>query len=252
MIKIGVFSSNGKMGKALIHNLRDNQSVVTIACSKSYNDNQITLNNGQILEKQNISFPNINNILYTNSINTLCRNSDVVIDFSNSIFLNEILDTAVIYDTKLVIGTTGFTQMQNKMLESYSSKIPILYSENMSMGIQLLHKAIAHISKNIPKCFDIGISEIHHKHKQDSPSGTAIMLGKAFNSKKDIAYSSLRVGKVYGEHSVIIDSEEETITLSHKAKNRDIFAKGAIQAATWLYGHNTKGRLYSLSDILDK
>ena len=171
-----------------------------------------------------------------------------------------------------VIGTTGFSTAEEKKIILASKKAIIIKSGNMSIGINILQQIVNRASSLFNDTFNIEVLETHHKHKIDSPSGTALMLGKAIANGKNkslekikiigkvgsrkksqndkITFNSYRKGKVIGDHKVIFTSKDEVIELSHEALDRGIFATGAIQAAKW--GVKKKAGLYSMIDVLEK
>ena len=172
---------------------------------------------------------------------------------------------------KIVIGTTGFTKKEENLIKKFSKKIPILKAGNMSLGINLLMYLTEIASKSLGKRFKSKIFEIHHKHKKDYPSGTALMLGKgiAVGKNKDfykligkkflnkkffpygnkINFNSIRKGEIIGEHEVKFSSGKEIITLNHEAFDRALYAEGAFAAAKWL--KSKKPGLYSMRDVLN-
>lgn len=191
---------------------------------------------------------------------------DVIIDFSAGdalvAALPHIQDGAAI-----VSGTTGLSAAQKKAVSDTAERLPILRSGNFSLGIAVLSKLAQQAAATLGTGWDIEILEMHHKHKVDAPSGTALMLGEACAAGRgvslldvavhdraglrkdgDIGFAVLRGGSVYGDHEVRLVSGSEMITLGHHALNRDVFAHGALSAAQWLIGQ-TPG-LYGMSDLI--
>ena len=199
------------------------------------------------------------------------KNSNVIIDFTLPKGTLEVLDIASKLGKKVVIGTTGFNSKEEKLIEKFSKKIPILKAGNMSLGINLLMYLTEITSKSLGNRFLSKVFEVHHKHKKDHPSGTALMLGKGisdgknkdlyklmgkkyFNKKnfpygKKINFNSIRKGETIGEHEVKFSSGKEIITLNHEAFNRALYSDGALTAAKWLI--RKKPGLYSMRDLLD-
>ena len=171
----------------------------------------------------------------------------------------------------MVIGTTGFSKKEENLIKKYSRKIPILKAGNMSLGINLLMYLTEIASKSLGDNFLSKVFEVHHKHKKDHPSGTALMLGKGiaagkkqdfykltgkkylnkktFPFSKKINFNSIRKGEVVGNHKVLFSSGKETITLDHEAFDRALYSEGAFTAAKWLMGK--KPGLYSMRDVLN-
>ena len=196
---------------------------------------------------------------------------DVIIDFTIPRCTFEILKIASKLKKKVIIGTTGFTKKQESLIKVYSKKIPILKAGNMSLGVNLLMYLTEITSASLGKKFSSKILEIHHKHKKDYPSGTALMLakgiaqgrggnfynlyGKKFLNKKKfpfgkkINFNSIRKGKIIGEHEVIFSSGKEIITLNHEAFDRALYSEGALSAAKWLV--KKKPGLYSMRDLMN-
>jgi 4-hydroxy-tetrahydrodipicolinate reductase len=171
----------------------------------------------------------------------------------------------------VVIGTTGFSKKEENLIKKYSKKIPILKAGNMSLGINLLMYLTEIASKSLGNNFLSKVFEVHHKHKKDHPSGTALMLGKgiAAGKKKDfyklmgrkylnkktfpyskkINFNSIRKGEIIGNHKVFFSTGKETITLDHEAFDRALYSEGALTAAKWLM--SKKPGLYSMRNVLN-
>ena len=197
--------------------------------------------------------------------------ADVIIDFTIPKCTLEILKIATNLKKKVVIGTTGFNKKQENQIKKYSKKIPILKAGNMSLGINLLMYLTEITSQSLNDNYLSKIFEVHHKHKKDYPSGTALMLGKgiadgkgknlnsligkkflnkkSFPYGKKINFSSLRKGEIIGEHEVKFSSGKEIITLNHEAFDRALYSDGALTAAKWLM--KKKSGLYSMRDLLN-
>ena len=199
------------------------------------------------------------------------KKTDVIIDFTVPKCTLEVLKIASKYKKRVVIGTTGFTKKEESLISKLSKKIPILKAGNMSLGINLLMYLTEIASKSLGNKYFIKIKEIHHKHKIDYPSGTALMLakgiaigkskkfenliGKKFLNKINFPYgnkinfNSLRKGEIIGEHEVKFSSGKEIITLNHEAFDRSLYSEGALVAASWLM--KKKPGLYSMRDLMN-
>ncbi len=200
----------------------------------------------------------------------LFRASDVVIDFTTPEAASENAQLAAEHTTALVVGTTGLADKQKSDLEEAGRKVPVVYAPNMSLGVNLLSLMVERVAAALDEDFDIEVLEMHHRHKVDAPSGTALALGEAAargrgidlephaqrvrdghtgpRKRGDIGFATLRGGDVVGEHSVIFATTGERLEFAHKSGDRDIFARGAIKAALW-----TKGKgagFYSMRDVL--
>ena len=199
------------------------------------------------------------------------KNTNIIIDFTIPKCTLEILKIATKLKKRVVIGTTGFSKKEEGLIKKYSKKIPILKAGNMSLGINLLMYITEVASKSLGKSFLNNVFEVHHKHKKDYPSGTALMLGKgiatgknkdfykmignkylnkkSFPYSKRINFNSIRKGEIIGEHEVSFSSGKEVITLNHEAFDRTLYSEGALVAAKWLM--NKKPGLYSMRDVLN-
>ena len=199
------------------------------------------------------------------------KNTDVIIDFTVPKCTFEVLKVASKLKKRVVIGTTGFTKKEENLIKSFSKKIPILKAGNMSLGINLLMYLTEIASKSLDNKYLAKIFEVHHRHKKDYPSGTALMLGEgiAAGKKKNfyniigskylnkknfpfgnkINFNSIRKGEVIGEHEVLFSSGKEIIKLNHKAFDRALYSEGALSAASWLM--KQKPGLYSMRDLMN-
>lgn len=198
------------------------------------------------------------------------RASDVLIDFSTPDALAANLAAAKAAGVAIVIGTTGLGAEHDRAIAEASAAIPILRAANMSLGVNLLAHLVREAAARLGPDWDIEIVEMHHRHKVDAPSGTALLLGRAAadgrgvdldafsergrdgitgaRSEGAIGFASLRGGSVAGDHMVVIAAEGERIELGHRAESRAIFAAGAVKAALWLAGKPSG--LYSIDDVL--
>ncbi len=195
--------------------------------------------------------------------------ADVLIDFSHPAALNKVIEIAKARKLPVVLATTGYTEEQVEMIHALSKEVPVFFSANMSLGVNLLSALVKKAAAVLGDSFDIELVEKHHNQKVDAPSGTALMLANAAKEglsfepeyvyerhsvrqkrdKKEIGISAVRAGSIVGEHDVIFGGQDEVITLSHLALSKDIFAHGAINAALFLIG-KVPG-LYSMKDMLD-
>ena len=200
----------------------------------------------------------------------LFSDAEVVIDFTLPETIVDHSEAAVKTKTPWIIGTTGLSIQSEQQLEKAAKSVPIVYAPNMSMGVNLLFVLVKQMAHALDDAFDIEISEMHHRRKIDSPSGTALGLGQAAaagrkidfdaaavlsregetgaRSRGKIGFAALRGGDVVGEHTVIFAGEGERVEISHKAAGRHIFAAGAIRAAKWIKGRSPG--LYDMTDVL--
>lgn len=196
--------------------------------------------------------------------------ADAIIDFSSPALTLELAALAALEDKILVTGTTGLSDAQQKELEHLADQAAIVQSFNMSMGVNLLAALVEQTAARLNEEFDIEILELHHRHKVDAPSGTALLLGRAAAAGRGVAldevadkvrsghtgpresghigFAVLRGGDAVGEHTVIFAGDDERIELAHKSSRREIYAKGAVRAALWAQGKGPG--LYSMRDVL--
>ena len=253
-INLAITGCLGRMGKQLIKSTKNAKNFKLV----SVTENRI------INKKISGLLPEINSV-------SAFKKANIIIDFTVPRCTLEVLKIASKLKKRVVIGTTGFSKKEENVIKKYSRKIPILKAGNMSLGINLLMYLTEITSKSLGNNFLSKIFEVHHKHKKDHPSGTALMLGKGiavgkgkdfyksmgkkyFNKKtfpysKKINFSSIRKGEVVGNHKVFFSSGKETITLDHEAFDRALYSEGAFTAAKWLMGK--KPGFYSMRDVLN-
>ncbi len=209
-------------------------------------------------------------VLVVSQVRDILRNSDVAIDFSLPEACVAMAEAAVQEKTPLVCGVTGLDAVSLSALQAASLDIPLLYERNMSFGIALMQRLVQQAAAELGSGFSASISEVHHRHKRDAPSGTALKLGEALAAGRgqefqrvyhynpdgslggpaagDIVYSVSRQGENPGEHSVRFASDNEVLQLTHQVTNRRVFAQGALRAAGWLVSQ--PAGFYSLRDIV--
>ena len=253
-IKLAITGYMGRMGRQLIRSANKNRNFKLVSLTE----------NKKISKKVSGIKPELN------SINAF-KKANVIVDFTIPRCTLDVLKIAVKLKKKVVIGTTGFTKKEENILRKYSKKIPILKAGNMSLGVNLLMYLTEITSKSLGREYLSKVYEVHHKHKKDYPSGTALMLGrgiadgkkknfydmigKKYLNKKTFPYgnkinfNSIRKGKIIGEHEVTFSSGKEIITLNHESFDRALYSEGALIAAKWLF--KKKPGLYSMRDLLN-
>ena len=253
-INLAITGCMGRMGQQIIKSARSDKNFKLVALTE----------NRKISKKINGIKPSLNT-------EKAFKNADLIIDFTVPKCTFEVLKIASKLKKRVVIGTTGFTKKQENLIKTFSRKIPILKAGNMSLGINLLMYLTEITSKSLGNSFLSKVFEIHHKHKKDHPSGTALMLGKgiavgknknfykligkkflnkkSFPYGKKINFNSIRKGEIIGEHEVKFSSGKEIITLNHEAFDRALYSEGAFTAAKWLL--KKKPGLYSMRDVLN-
>ena len=253
-IKLLVTGCMGRMGQQIISSVR-----------KDKNFKLVALTENRIINKK------INGIKVDLNSEELFKKVDLIIDFTIPKCTFQVLKIATKLKKRVVIGTTGFTKKEENLIKRFSKRIPILKAGNMSLGINLLMYLTEIASSSLGKNFLSKIFEVHHKHKKDYPSGTALMLGKGiavgknknfynlvgkrylnkrtFPYGKKINFNSIRKGEIIGEHEVNFSSGKEIITLNHEAFDRALYSEGALSAAKWLI--TKKPGLYSMRDLMN-
>ena len=189
----------------------------------------------------------------SDSLEKVISLGDVVIDFSHPDATIPNLKTAQKFKKAVVIGTTGHTVDQKKEIEQLARGLPVVMAPNMSIGVNVLWKIMGEAAAVLGKSFQISVSETHHIHKKDRPSGTALQMVKVLSETlgmrpEDIPVESIREGEVVGDHTAIFEGEGETLTLTHHASSRDTFALGALRAACWIVGK--PNGFYTMADVL--
>ena len=253
-INLAITGCMGRMGQQFIKSAKSDK-----------NFNLVALTENRIINKK------IGRIKPELNSEKAFKNTNVIIDFTVPKCTFEVLKIASKLKKRVVIGTTGFTKNEEKLIKKFSKKIPILKAGNMSLGINLLMYLTEIASNSLGKKFLSKVFEAHHKYKKDYPSGTALMLGrgiavgknknfynllgkKYLNKKnfpygKKINFNSIRKGEIIGEHEVKFSSGKEIITLNHGAFDRALYSEGALSAAKWLM--TKKPGLYSMRDLMN-
>ena len=253
-INLAITGCMGRMGQQLIKSSKKDKTFKVVTLTE----------NRKINKKISGIKPELN------SVNSF-KKAHVIIDFTVPKCTLEILKIVSEQKKKIIIGTTGFSKKDENLIKKFSKKIPILKAGNMSLGVNLLMYLTEIASKSLGKNFLSKIYEVHHKHKKDYPSGTALMLGrgvatgrnkefysligkkylnkKSFPYAKKINFNSVRKGEVIGEHEVTFSSGKEIVTLNHESFDRALYSEGALAAAKWIL--NKKPGLYSMRDLLN-
>ncbi len=248
MTKIIMHGCNGRMGQMITGIAAEDESVEIVAGVDKF------------LGKEN-AYP------VFEKISACDVDADVIIDFSNADAVDDLLDYAQKKNLPVVLCSTGLSEEQFKKVKETATKIAILKSANMSLGINLLMDVLGQVEKVLSEAgFDIEIVEKHHNKKLDAPSGTALALADAMNKddkyeyvfdrsdrravrdRKEMGISAVRGGTIVGEHDVIFAGTDEVITFSHHAASRAVFAKGAVSAAKFLVGKEPG--MYDMQDVI--
>ncbi|MEZ5710425.1 MAG: 4-hydroxy-tetrahydrodipicolinate reductase [Blastomonas sp.] len=240
MTKIGIIGSRGRMGQALVNAIA--AAGAELAGGADQGDDVVAL----------------------------AAACDVLVDFSAPAALEANLDAAIASAIPILIGTTGLEERHHWLIDRAAESIPVLQTGNTSLGVTMLAHLVEEAARRLDDGWDIEIVEMHHRHKVDAPSGTALLLGEAAargrgidlpgssergrdghtgaRSRGAIGFASLRGGSVAGDHNVIFATDQERIEIGHRAEDRAIFARGAVRGAQWLVGQQP-GR-YTMNDVL--
>ena len=246
MTNIALCGANGKMGKTIYNCIKEREDCTVVAGIDLYTE-------------QYADFPIVE------SPDKLPVKPDVIIDFSNPASLDALLDYCLSTGTPVVVASTGYSDEQIAKIKAAAEQIPVFFTFNMSLGINLLVTLAKKAASVLGDQFDIEIVEKHHNQKIDAPSGTAIMLANAINEtldnsktyvydrhsrrqkreKSEIGMHAIRGGTIVGEHDVIFAGHDEVITLSHSAASKTVFAEGSINAAIFI--KDREAGLYDMS-----
>ncbi|MCC8136274.1 MAG: 4-hydroxy-tetrahydrodipicolinate reductase [Ruminococcus sp.] len=251
MTKIVICGANGKMGHTIYNCIKEREDCAVIGGI-------------DLFTEQYADFPIVA------SPKELAEKPDVIIDYSNPASLDGLLEYCLSTGTPVVFATTGYSDEQIQKIKGASQQIPVFFTFNMSLGINLLVQLAKKAASILGDQFDIEIVEKHHNQKIDAPSGTAIMLANAINEtldnskhyvydrhsqrkkreKSEIGMHSIRGGTIVGEHDIIFAGHDEVITLSHSAASKSVFAEGSINAAVFL--KDKKPGLYDMSELISE
>lgn len=262
--RLGIVGAGGRMGQQLLAAILDNPATqLAAACDRPGTD-VIGKDAGELVAR------GASGILISDDTKAVFEASDVVIDFTHFTAAPGHLAMSLETKTNLFLATTGLPAETQALVEEAAKEIGIIQAANTSLGVNLLALLVEQAAKSLDASFDIEVVEMHHKHKVDAPSGTALLLGKAAAAGREqnhdevacyersghtgarpdgeIGYATLRGGDVAGEHTVFLAGDQERIELTHRATSRTIFSAGAVKGARWLVGKEPG--LYSMRDVL--
>lgn len=261
MIKVAVMGCTGRMGAAITKQILDSDKFSFIGGAVRKDSDHIGQDVGHVLNRPHIG------ILVTSAPEPLMDEADVIIDFTTPETTASLIQLAAKKNKPYVTGTTGLSKDLQQDVINASETIPVVFSPNMSVGMTLMTVLVKKVAKVLDDSFDIEILEMHHRHKLDAPSGTAIAIGQAAAQGRgiqleghsvksrtgqrhpgEIGFAVLRGGEVAGDHKAIFAGNSEMIEISHRAYDRNVFASGALKAAEWLI-KQPKG-LYNMQDVL--
>ena len=238
MIKLAVSGCQGRMGLRIVHLAQEDPEFKIFALLEKENH---PATSGQLSKVEISSDPKT------------IKGAEVLIEFTSPDATMRHLEFCKKFGVRMVIGTTGLTPEQTDAITQASNKIPIVFASNMSVGVNIFFALARTLASKTKNDYTVKITEAHHIHKKDAPSGTAKTLARFIeeaSGKKVTDIESIREGEIIGDHKVVFESDVDTITISHSAKTRDIFAKGSLVAAKFLKT-KTKG-LFSMEDVLEQ
>lgn len=264
MLRIAIAGCSGRMGKALVHAAHLESQVQLAAATVTRNNPLVNTDVGLIAGIETL------NLKPTDDIQKVIDQFDVLIDFTIPASTLLHLSLCKKHHKKMIIGTTGFTEEQKKLIQAASLEIPIVFAPNTSVGVNICYELLKKAAAALGDDCDIEIIEAHHRHKIDAPSGTALKMGetiaqtlgrdlnqvavfdrKGITGERDrqtIGFSTIRGGDIVGDHTVLFATSGERIEITHRASSRQAFATGAIRAAKWLQDKNSG--LYGMNDVL--
>ena len=263
-IKIGVCGAAGRMGKTILEVCNEIDDINVAAAIEYKGSSMIGIDAGEQAGIGRIG------VAITDDIAKVADQFDVLIDFTIASSLTENIEKCHAAGKRMVIGTTGLDDEQKELINKVAEDIAIVFAPNMSIGVNLCLKLLEMAAQVIGEESDIEIIELHHRHKKDAPSGTALRMGEVIadtlgrnlkecavygregvtgeRDKNTIGFETIRAGDIVGEHTVMFASAGERVEITHKATSRKTFASGAVRAAQWL-ADKDKG-LFDMQDVL--
>lgn len=264
MLRVAVAGIAGRMGKIIVEAITKTRGVTLGAASVRHNSPSLGEEVGGLCGLPALGVYAVDNLA------EVLDDFDVLIDFTSPASTIQHIEFCVLAKKKMVIGTTGFSEQQKKVIAGAARDIPIVFAPNMSVGVNLCLKLVEEAAKVIGDDSDVEIIEAHHRHKKDAPSGTALRMGEVVadalgrdldevavygregnigeRDQKTIGFESIRAGDIVGDHTVMFAGEGERIEITHKSSSRMTYATGSVKAAVWLQGKE-KG-LYDMQDVL--
>lgn len=264
MIKVGVIGAGGRMGRMLIEAIQENAQTMLNAAIEREGSSLVGADAGEVAAIERLDVQIVDDLV------SVIKDIEVLIDFSLPDATEQNMQICGEHNVAMVIGTTGFNEQQEKVLQEASKKIAIVYAGNYSTGVNLSLKLLEMAAKAFGTDADVEIIEAHHKHKIDAPSGTAFMMAEAVaeargqnlkdvaiygregqtgeREKGSIGIHAIRGGEIIGDHTVMFIADGEVVEITHRARARMTFAAGAVRAATWVIQQGN-GQ-YNMQDVL--
>ena len=244
MLKIGVAGAAGRMGKRIADIVINDPDVELAAAVEREDCSDIGKDIGELVAGKALG------IVVSSDLDAACKDIDCLIDFTLPEPTLTHISVCLENKVAMVIGTTGFDDAGKKIIENAAKSIPIVFSPNMALGVNVLFKIVSEAAKAAGMDFSIKVDETHHVHKKDSPSGTAKRIGEVIEEASGTypPIEAFREGEVIGNHGIIFESQYETLEIRHDAKSRDVFAAGSVKASKFVSDKNPG--LYDMGDVL--
>ncbi|OOL39878.1 4-hydroxy-tetrahydrodipicolinate reductase [Pseudomonas sp. FSL W5-0299] len=265
MRRIAVMGAAGRMGKTLIEAVQQQQGAGLTAAIDRPDSSLVGADAGELAALGRIGVP------LSGDLDRVVDEFDVLIDFTHPTVTLKNLAFCRKHHKAMIIGTTGFSVEEKQLLAEAGKDIPIVFAANFSVGVNLCLKLLDTAARVLGDDVDIEITEAHHRHKVDAPSGTAVRMGEVIadvlgrdlkkvavygregqtgaRARETIGFATVRAGDIVGDHTVLFAADGERVEITHKASSRMTFAKGAVRAALWLDGREPG--LYDMQDVLD-
>ncbi len=264
MIKVAVTGAAGRMGGRIITLVTEAEGLEVAGAVEMAGHDKLGDDAGYVAGCGDLD------IAITDSLEQALANADVLIDFTWPEVTLANAEVCARLGKAIVVGTTGLNPQQRQVIAQVAESVPVVFAPNMSIGVNVCFKLLKDMAKTLGEGFDIEIVELHHNKKKDAPSGTAVRMGEIVaealdrdynqvanyhregmcgeRSQQEIGMQTVRGGDIIGEHTVYFIGMGERIELTHRAMNRDMFARGALRAAGWLAGKDAG--LYDMQDVL--
>lgn len=264
MINVGVIGASGRMGRMLLQAVINHPQMQLCAAIVPADDNLLGVDAGALVGVAQCG------VVLSHQLESVLPTANAMIDFTNADATMNHVELCRQYKTPLVIGTTGLDEHQKQTLSAAAQEFPIVFAPNMSVGVNVLWKLLQVAAQVLGDDADVEITEAHHRNKVDAPSGTALKMGEVIaqtlgrdlkqcavyhregitgpRARESIGFSTIRAGDTIGDHTALFACEGERIEITHKASNRDIYAKGALKAVLFL--QDKPNGLFDMQDVL--
>lgn len=264
-MNIAIIGASGRMGKTLIEAVHKTADLNVSAAIERPESSMLGIDAGEVANVGKLG------IVIVPAIEDVVNDFDILIDFTTPKTTIHNLAICVKNNKKIIIGTTGFSDDDLQKIDQASTEIAIIFAANYSVGVNLCLKLLQQAAAVLNEGYDIEITEAHHRHKVDAPSGTALRMGEVVaqtlgrdlkecaiygregitepRDSNTIGFSTIRAGDIVGDHTVLFATEGERVEITHKATSRMTFAKGAVRACSWL--NNKKTGLFDMQDVLN-